>query len=288
MRLRLISPLLIAALIILPGCSRPRPAPARPALFVVRDADTTIWVFGTVHLLPPNLQWETPKIRAAERAADTLVTELPSLARGTAAARFTQLGKAAGLPPILDRVSANQRDGLRKRAEALTIPLSRLDAMKSWAAATTLSMASAGADSDARADYGAEAVIARRFAGRPRLGFETVDEQLAMLDGLAEEDQRRLLVAALDRSASYQATLDAWAIGDQARLARLVAGPMVGAPAIESALLTRRNARWAGWIARRMKRRGQVFVAVGAGHLVGPKSVLALLRAQGLRVERLQ
>lgn len=288
MRLRLITPLLIAALIALPGCGRPRPALARPALFVVRDADTTIWVFGTVHLLPPNLQWETPAIQAAERDADTLVTELPTLARGTAAARFAKMGEAVGLPPILDRVSDSQRDGLRKRAAALGIPLDGLDAMKSWAAALTLSMASAGADSDARAEYGAEAVIARRFTGRPRLGFETLDEQLAMLDGLPEADQRRLLVAALDRSASYQATLDAWAIGDQAALARLVAGPMVGAPAIEAALLTQRNARWAGWIARRMKRRGQVFVAVGAGHLVGPKSVLALLRAKGLKVERLQ
>lgn len=272
----------------LAGCDRPRPIEAKPALYLVYDADTRIWLFGTVHLLPPRVQWETPAIRAAERAADTLVTELPTLAPAIAAQRFAEMGKAAGLPPILERVPADQRDQLRARIAALGIPLKELDGMKSWAAALTLSSAGAGADSDARADYGAEAVIERRFDGRPRIGLETLYEQLALFDGLAEVDQRRLLAATLDRAASYQTTLDSWAKGDEAALARLVAAPLAKAPAIESALLTKRNARWAGWIARRMRQPGRVFVAVGAGHLAGPTSVIARLRAKGLKVARLQ
>lgn len=272
----------------LAGCDRPRRVEARPALYLVEDADTRIWLFGTVHLLPPSVAWESPAILAAESAADTLVTELPTLAPGVAAQQFVRLGQATGLPPILERVPPGQRDQLRKRAAELGIPLDQLDAMKSWAAALTLSMANAAADSDARADYGAEAVIARRFAGRPRLGLETLDQQLALFDGLAEADQRRLLAAALDRTASYQTTLDAWAKGDEAGLARLVAAPLADAPAIEAALLTGRNSRWASWIARRMAKPGRVFVAVGAGHLAGPSSVIARLRAQGLKVARLQ
>lgn len=220
------------------SCDRPRPIEARPALYRLQDADTTIWLLGTVHVLPERVHWETPAIVDAERRADTLVTELPALPPGAAAQRFAQMGKATGLPPILDRLPPEQRDRLTKRAAELGIPLDQLDAMKSWAAALTLSSAAADADSDARVDFGVEAVVARRFAGRPRIGFETLDQQLALFDGLSEADQRRLLAATLDRSATYQATLDAWASGDEARLAALVARPLVDAPAIESALLT--------------------------------------------------
>lgn len=279
---------LIGLAALLPSCDRPRPIEARPALYRLQDADTVIWLLGTVHVLPERVQWETPAIVEAERSADTLVTELPALPPGAAAQRFAQMGKATGLPPILDRLPPEQRDRLTKRAAALGIPLEQLDAMKSWAAALTLSSAAADADSDARADFGVEAVVARRFAGRPRIGLETLDQQLALFDGLSEADQRRLLAATLDRSATYQATLDAWASGDEARLAALVARPLVDAPAIESALLTQRNARWAAWLTKRMATPGRVLVAVGAGHLAGPKSVIARLRAAGWKVARVQ
>lgn len=279
---------LLALVATLASCERARPIEARPALYLVEDADTRIWLFGTVHLLPDRVRWESPAIIAAERAADTLVTELPALDPDKGAETFAQLGHKAGLPPILDRVPPSSRARLQSLAARTGLSLDDLGAMKSWAAALTLSAAAAQADGDARASAGADAVIGQRLAGRPRIGLETLPQQLGYFDALTEADQRRLLVASVNDEDSYGATLDAWAKGDEARLAALVAKPMAAAPAIEAMLLTRRNARWTAWIVDRMTRPGRVLVAVGAGHLAGPKSVVARLRAQGLSVRRVQ
>lgn len=279
---------LLALAAALASCEQAPPIEARPALYLVEDADTRIWLFGTVHMLPDRVRWETPAIKAAERAADTLVTELPALDPDAGAETFARLGHRPGLPPILDRVPPAVRPRLEAIAGRTGLSLDDLSGMKSWAAALTLSAAAAQADGGAHASAGADAVIGRRLAGRPRIGLETLPQQLGYFDALTEGDQRRLLAASVSGDGGYRATLDAWAAGDEARLAALVARPMAAAPAIEAMLLTRRNARWTAWIIDRLAKPGRVLVAVGAGHLAGPKSVVARLRAQGLKVRRLQ
>lgn len=279
----------VAALAVLAaGCDPSPRIAARPALYRVADADTVIWMFGAVHVLPAKVAWETPAIIAAERGADTLVTELPALAPDDAARAFAAIAKAPDLPPILDRVPVALRQPLTGLAARAGLSLDDLSAMKSWAAALTLSAAAAQTQSGATPANGVEAVIARRMAGRERIGLETLPEQLGFFDALDERDQRHLLAASLSPGASYRRVLAAWGAGDEARLAELVSGPLRSAPALEAALLTRRNARWTAWIAQRMTKPGRVLVAVGAGHLAGPKSVIAALRARGLRVQRLQ
>lgn len=281
--------LLAAALLLgLWGCRQAAPIAAKPALYRLADADTVIWMIGTVHALPPGVQWETPAIRAAERAADTLVTELPELAPAVAAGRFAVMANASGLPPILARVPADKAKPLAALATRAGLSLHDLDGMKSWAAALTLSAAAARVEAGATPADGVEAVISTRMAGRRRLAFESLSEQLHLFDRLNERDQRQLLSASITAGASFRETLNAWAAGDEQRLADLVARPLRRAPGIEAALLTRRNARWSAWIAQRMGQPGTVLVAVGAGHLAGPKSAIALLRARGLKVQRLQ
>ena len=270
------------------GCDPAPPLTARPALYRVTDADTVIWLIGTVHVLPPKVAWETATILAAERDADTLVTELPALAPGDAAQAFAAMARAPDLPPILERVPTAARAPLARLAKRAGLSLDSLSAMKSWAAALTLSAAAARIDGGASPANGVESVIEARMAGRKRIGLETLPEQLGFFDALDERDQRRLLTSSVTSGASFRQVLDAWAAGDEARLAELVSGPLRAAPALEAALLTRRNARWTVWIAQRMARPGRVLVAVGAGHLAGPKSVVATLRARGLRVQRIQ
>lgn len=279
---------LIGLAALLPSCDRPRPIEARPALYRLQDADTVIWLLGTVHVLPERVQWETPAIVEAERSADTLVTELPAIDPDVAAGTFARIGKGSGLPPIVERVPAAIRPKLEALAARVHLSLDDLSDMKSWAAALTLSAATAGADSDATAMNGVDAVIGQRLAGKRRVGLETLSGQIGLFDALTEDDQRRLLADAVAGDGNYRATLDAWAKGDEARIAALVARPMADAPVIEAVLLTRRNARWAAWIGARMAAPGRVLVAVGAGHLAGPKSVIARLRAAGWKVARVQ
>lgn len=282
-------PLLAAALTLLAtACDRPA-IEARPALWRVQDNDTTIWLLGTVHVLPPNVHWETPAIEHAIDGADMLVTEIPAQPPEQASAAFAAATRAQGLPPIADRVPVGERKHLAEAARTAGITTDALDGMKSWAAATTLS----GGESralGATIDNGVEAVVALRFAsaGKPRRALETQAGQLAMFDALPEAAQRVLLLRAVERSDGYRRTLAAWRSGDTARIAATFEPGFRGAPALENTLVIDRNRRWSGWIARRMNAPGKVLIAVGAGHLAGDRSVVAMLQAQGLTVERVQ
>lgn len=257
---------------------------ARPALFEVSDADTTIWLLGTIHLLPANVDWRRPAIDKAIAGADTLVTEI-AFAPGTdAAARFAAAGQASGLPPLAARVP--DPAALVRVLASAGLDAHALDGWKTWAAALQIAaLASRAVEAD-RA-HGLEAVLAADFAHRSRLALESERQQFALFAALPEAAQRALLAGAI-RSASrggadYRAELAAWSSGDPARLAAAIEPELAASPSLRDALLTRRNARWGGWIARRMGPPGRVLVAVGAGHLNG---LVELLRARGFRVRR--
>ena len=51
-------------------------------------------------------------------------------------------------------------------------------------------------------------------------------------------------------------------------------------------LLFNRNANWAKWIKARLDNPGTVFIAVGAGHLAGPKDVQDQLETLGIKTQR--
>ena len=276
--------------VLLTGCGKPHPVEAHPALWRVADKDTTIWLFGSIHALPPGVQWRTPAIAQAIAAADTLILEVPPADAATARDEFLAVAQRDGLPPLRARVAAADRGLLERGVASAGLAPESLDRLKTWAAALTLG-AAAGRQEAASAADGVEPVLTAGFAGRAIGALETRGGQFAAFDRLPEASQRLLLLQAaqeaLDPARGYALLLKAWAAGDAAALAATL-DPLRRDPAIMTALVTGRNARWARAITRRMARPGRVFVAVGAGHLVGPGSVVAMLRRQGVTVERVQ
>jgi uncharacterized protein YbaP (TraB family) len=289
--MRRLLPLALAVLA-LAGCG-PKPAvsDADPALWVVRDADTTIYLFGTVHLLKPGLGWFDEGVRAAFDKSDALMLEvvLPGDAEMAALAR--ELGTAASGPALPDRLSAEDAAKLRAALGELGMARDALDRSEPWLAATLLaSLPLQKLGYDPR--EGAEAVLgeAARKAGKRVAGFETAREQLGYFDGLSMPAQTALLSETVrglpDAGKTLGETIAAWSAGDADRIAVLVNDDAASSPEVAQALLFRRNQRWAEWIAKRMAQPGTVFVAVGAGHLAGPGDVQAELAKRGLKVER--
>ncbi|MFA5966271.1 MAG: TraB/GumN family protein [Sphingomonas sp.] len=280
------------ALLLPAGCNGPAPIEAKPALWRVSDADTTIWLLGTIHVLPANVHWETPAIRDAIDHADALVMELPDDPAGTTRT-FEAMASADGLPPLVDRIPPARRGALGDALRAGGIDAGALDGKKSWAAALIIAGAPNAANGITR-EHGVEAVLSAAFAARhrPTGGLETAAEQFATFDRLPERAQRvlldRAIVDAAHGSAEYHATLAAWATGDERRIAATIAPAFRAAPEIEAQVVTARNERWASAVAQRMARPGRVLVAVGVGHLVGANSLPAMLRARGLRVDRVE
>lgn len=268
---------------------------AKPAMWQVYDRDTSIYLFGTVHLLPPGAQWRTPKFEAATRDAGTLVVEtiIDEKNPQAFAAELARLSVRPGLPPILDRVRPEKREALRAVIAKSGTPQAALDRMETWAAAFSLlqlqfkEMGVSGTD-------GVELTLRRSFAaaGKPIQQLETNSQQLGFFDGLPEVAQRELLEGAVESPAAakrqFDAMLAAWMSGDVEAIGRTFNAELASSPELREALLLRRNANWTYWLHSRLGQPGTVFVAVGAGHLAGQDSVVEMLKKRGLKVRRVQ
>ncbi|HEY0014201.1 MAG TPA: TraB/GumN family protein [Allosphingosinicella sp.] len=266
---------------------------ARPALWQLADADTTIYLFGTIHALPEGVEWRSPALDQAMAASNELVTEIDLRDAMAIAGAFTRLGLSPGLPPVVERVPENKRAALRTAIAASPVPEAVLNRMETWAAAVTLAQVlfqSAGLD----AERGVERVLTPDFTrrGATLSALETADEQLGFFDGLPEEAQRAFLVGVLespeDVRTQFDAMLRAWRSGDTRAIGRTFNEEETMSADLRRILLTQRNARWAEWLQRRLERPGTVFVAVGAGHLAGDDSVQDFLQQRGLRARRVQ
>ena len=278
------------------GASAPAEAKAaKPAMWQVSDKDTNIYLFGTVHLLPPGTQWRTAKLEKATRESGTLVVEtiVDEKNPQAFAAELARLSIRPGLPPIISRVSPAKQPALRAAIAKAGIPEAALNNMETWAAAFALlqlqfkELGVSGTD-------GVELTLRQAFtaAGKRVEQLETNSQQLGFFDSLPEASQRELLEGAVETPAAakrqFDAMLAAWISGDVEAMGRTFNAEFKSSPEMKEVLLKRRNANWAWWLHSRLGQPGTVFVAVGAGHLAGEDSVVELLKKRGLRVRRVQ
>lgn len=270
-----------------------RPA-SGPALWVVRDADSTLYLFGTVHLLRPGGDWMTPTVADAFNTSEELWLEIEDPTdQATAAPLIMQHGLSPETP-LSSRLNAEELASLDQATAAMAATREMLDPMRPWLAAITLSMAplvQAGYDPAA----GVDMVLRQQAieAGKPIHGLETIEQQLMFFAGMEPEvelDFLRSTLETVDEGASMlDAMAGAWAAGDLEAMYGLGGDEMrTDYPAIYDQLLTRRNANWVGQIQDELAGSGTVFIAVGALHLAGPDSVQAQLQAAGVTVERVE
>jgi uncharacterized protein YbaP (TraB family) len=274
------------------------PAVARsnaPALWEVRDKDTTVYLFGTIHLLPKDQNWRTQKFEKAVQGSQSLVLEtlIDSANPQQLAGIMAALGFSSGLPPLAERVAPDKRPQLEAAIAKTQVPRTMFDRMETWAASFTL----LGAQFQmlgVEGEQGVEAVLRKSFAasGKPVDQLETNQEQLSFFDRLPESAQRQLLEGAIEKPEEmreqFSGMLQAWLSGDVKLIGQSFNRDLSGSPELKAALLTRRNYNWSQWIERRMAQPGTVMIAVGAGHLAGDGSVQQYLESRGYKVKRLQ
>jgi uncharacterized protein YbaP (TraB family) len=270
-------------------------APAKPALWAVSDADTTVYLFGTIHLLPQNYQWRSPKLDEAMQSSqqlvvETIIDEKKPLEMMNA---LSSLAFSPGQPPIAERVPPAKRAALDAAIKQSGLPRAAFDRMETWAAAFML-LGNQFKAMGLKAGAGVETVLRTSFASQGKgVGqLETNREQLSYFDGLPEAAQRGLLEGAIEEPKSmtkdFDRMLSAWTRGDVEAIAATFNRDLSSSPAMRDALLDRRNANWKRWVEQRMTKPGSVMVAVGAGHLAGRNSLVDMLQREGLKVRRLQ
>ena len=246
-----------------PGATPAAPqASADPAMFVVGDADTTVYIFGTFHALDGQSRWFDSKIRDAFESSDELVLEtlVPE-----------------GPAPLAGR----------------PIPASAVAPSASFLASTRMAI-NAGRSQGMQVDNGADMVL-RRVAeqeGKTVAGLETLDSQLAMFARMPtnppapQANSSAKASPMQDLSKAMTDMQAAWKRGDQSVFVKVLGQLEQASPQTYRTLFTDRNARWADWIKARLQSPGTVFVAVGAGHLAGKDSVLVRLAQLGVSSRR--
>ncbi|WP_292025991.1 TraB/GumN family protein [Brevundimonas sp. UBA2416] len=262
-----------------------------PALWVVRDADSTLYLFGTVHVLRPTTAWGSPRVDAAFDSADQIWFEISNPDDQAAIVPLIQQYGISPDRPLSSLLTAEEMTSLNALAASAGMPAAQVDVFRPWFAALVLSVApSIRAGYDPRS--GVETILKARAeaAGKPISGLETIDKQVAILAGMSEADQlaflRTLLESYEDATVELDRMVGAWATGDVALLEEIAVDEMqTEAPALYEALLVRRNTDWANQIQTMLEGSGTVFIAVGAAHLAGDDSVQEILEARGVNVE---
>lgn len=282
----------------LPACAEPaRPAPraandSDPALWVVRDADTTIYLFGTIHVLRPGLTWFDEAVRQAFDRSGELKLEIVE-PEGNAMAALVQSKGMRTEGTLTASLPAADRPALARYMGAVGLPQAAYDRMRPWLAASFLqvqSLVKVGYDPASGPEHVLTA--AARAAGKPVTGLETVEQQIGFFAGLSEPAQVAMLDETLDEMPNLQRQMgrmvDEWSAGRTDLIARELNDGITRSPEAMRVLLTDRNKRWADWIKARLAQPGTVFIAVGAGHLAGAASVQAELARRGVRTARVR
>lgn len=258
--------LLAAALAAASLAATPATVTPEPAMFVVRDSDTTIYIFGTFHALDGKDQWFGDKVRDAfeqsnELVLETLIPEHPA--------------DVAATPAML-------------RVPSVTPSASFL--------ATTRMAIDAGRSQGMQVDNGADMILRRQAEaeGKPVEGLETLQFQLNMFNHMpptasaaAAQPSAAVADPAMDRLSVAMGQMQAaWKRGDQTVFVNMLGQLKAASPQTYKMMFTERNIRWADWIRARLRAPGTVFVAVGAGHLAGQDSVLVRLAERGIPSQR--
>lgn len=283
---------LFAALLSPQASARETEEAVRPALWKVADDDTTIYLFGTVHALPPDVPWYRGQVATAFEESQELVTEIVDLDQ-------TAVKKAVTVTAILP--AGQSLRGMMTPAErtkyeaALTyagMPTAAFDQVEPWFAAITLAVVPLAKDGILQ-QHGVEGLLNARAKalGHQHAGLETATYQLGLFDSLPPDVQKRFLMEVVDSLPTVTTDLgriiDAWKAGDVDGVANLMK-EQDDDPVVAETLIYKRNRNWADWIKTRLDKPGSVFIAVGAGHLAGPGSVQDELRELGVASIRVQ
>ncbi len=269
-------------------------AEAAPALWAASDRDSTVYLFGTAHVVRPDSQWRTPELDSALASSTALWLEVQTAGdRSVVAALVQKLGLDPGTT-LESRLTPALKAKLDAVLAQYGVPAARLSPMKPWLAGVTLSMlplAKAGLDAKAGADVSLRTSAAAQ--GDRIEGFDTPEEQVRTLADLPEREQLAFLENVIDRAAGGvdlpNKIAAAWESGDVAAIDSILNAEIkVKTPSLYRRLLVDRNRRYAERIKALLEGKEDQFVAVGIGHLVGADSIQAFLKRKGVKLRRIR
>ncbi|AEI38514.1 MAG: TraB/GumN family protein [Zymomonas mobilis subsp. pomaceae] len=255
---------------------------AHPALWMIHKNNTTIYLFGTIHLLDPRYDWFNRHIKEAFEQSSELVIETKAPPADQVQAIVSELALNKSGKPLPKRLPIALTRRIEAELTRFHMPKNSLDRFEPWFVAVTLTMLHYQ-KSGIKTLSGVEPILIAKAQSEAKNINELEDfkQQLSFLANLSPADQEVFLRSSLeeDEQSSFiiRLLIKAWAAGDENRLANIVNQNMSQLPHLQNILLEERNRHWAAWIENRLKTPGTVFLAVGAGHLGGAKNLRSIL-----------
>jgi uncharacterized protein len=291
---RLVCTAILAAQPTASGAENAASPHASPALWRVHRGASTVYLFGSLHILPDGYAWTTPQIEAAMNAADSFIFEVPV---DEAALKDEKdfivhngiLPAHQSLRGLLSTAEFQTYSGVLRRAG---LRPEQFERYRPWLAAVMVGLAYLHRD-DLTSLRGADddVMAFARAHGKPLLYLETMQQQMALLTSATNSSQvgaLKNLILTLPRARTQERDLrEAWSSGDAKRFTGLLDGYFRGHPEAQDFLIDRRNRSWLPTIEQYLDRpAGTAMITVGAAHIGGEKGLLALLCTGGYEVER--
>ena len=277
-------------------------AAANPAMWKVKGAHGTVYLFGSVHVMKPEVQWETAKVKDALKSSDVLYLEVADVSpEDMQKLQPTIMTMGMDMAhPLSSKISKEDVALLDAAVKDGGIPglsgEAMMEPMQPWLVYTIVSLMPAlkeGYKTDSGIDQ--KLLAESKGQNKPVKGFETAEEQMHYLADMPQADQVALLHQTLADLPKSEAQMDEmvgdWTKGDVEGIAAIENGDMkTKAPALYAKLLVERNKHFTEVLAGLLKdpATGTVFVTIGAAHLAGPDSVLKMLEARGYTAVRVE
>lgn len=270
----------------------PVAASAAPAIWEVSDADSRVWLFGSVHVLPKDLAWRTPRLDDLLKQSEQVYFEADIGPLGQLAVAIS--GIKMGLGDKIDWVATltpEQKDKLGAAITPLGLSVEQVGALQPWLADAMI-QETIIERLGYTASFGVDSLLQAELPKERKAYFETVAGQLALLAADPINVQVKRLMTTVDTVPTLGKEMsdmaNAWSAGNVDLLARQIADDPTMDESFTRNLLTDRNDNWVTVIEGLLKDNHNDLIVVGAGHLAGDGSVIDLLGKAGFTVQRIQ
>lgn len=266
----------------------------KPDLFEVSDGDSSIFIFGTIHILPPRLEWQKPILKDQIQQADSIYFELdqddPDFQANMQKIIFKYMAAPIDIK-LSEELTSNELEMLDSLLKPLGIQKTMYDTIPPWILTLQVSVG-ALVKNGYNPAYGVEQILMAHVkdAGKDIQGLETAESQISIFGDIPPKEQVELLKANIAQLDDFPTMVDGmvseWKDDNLTELAVIINKASETSEEFYYKLIDKRNLVWVDKFKKMLENNEQAFIAVGAGHLAGKVGVLTLLEESGYTVKR--
>ena len=284
---------IVVVFVLLPAGVLAQSAAPDPAIWIVRSGASTVYIFGSLHILPQSFKWRTPAVDAAIATSDIFVFEVPVDDQATARqkefiVKNGLLPQGASLRKVLNRIEFDTYSRILLGAGLKPEHFTRY---RPWLATVVVGLAYVHRRNLTTLKGVDDEIIEQVQGEGKELGYlEKIEDQMKLLvlgDDLAQVRALKRQLVSLPQSVSHTKDLvETWARGDADRFADMIEQDFAGHVEAQDLLISNRNRAWVPTVAELLQTGKTAMITVGAAHIGGPKGLISLICAAGHEVER--